>query len=155
MTENWYDTLPKKRSASGVLLFNESGHLLIVKPSYKEYWSLPGGVVDDNESPRKAAIREVKEEIGIDLPQVELKCMDYMSDPIQLESYQMVFDGGILSAETIQSIKLDPKEISDYGFYPLDKALALLGENTRRRLTIMFEATDKSKFVYLEQGCKP
>jgi 8-oxo-dGTP diphosphatase len=42
--------------------------ILLVKQSYGEqYWSLPGGVMEDGESIDQAAIREVKEETGLDI----------------------------------------------------------------------------------------
>ncbi len=68
MTDQEYlKNLPRKRMASGVIFFNEAGEILIVKPSYKDHWSVPGGVIDKDESPRDAALREVKEEVGLDL----------------------------------------------------------------------------------------
>ena len=71
--------LPKKRMAVGVLLFNNAEELLVVKPTYKENWSIPGGVCDENESLRETAIREVKEETNLDIKKVQLLCVDYMS----------------------------------------------------------------------------
>lgn len=152
MTENWYDTLNKKRAASGVMLFDEDGRLLIVKPGYKDEWSLVGGCVDANESPRDAAIREVKEEIGINLTDVTLRCMDYTSRPASGESYQFVFDGGILSKETIASIQLDPSEIAEYAFYPIEEAVKLLSDTGRNRIKTIFGQKNPSSFIYLEQG---
>ena len=35
--------------------------MLVVKASYKHYWSLPGGVVDESESPRAAAAASFEE----------------------------------------------------------------------------------------------
>lgn len=46
----YYKNLPQKRMAVAALFFNERGEILILKPSYKEDWILPGGVVELNES---------------------------------------------------------------------------------------------------------
>ena len=50
---------------------------IILKPTYKNHWLLPGGVVEANESPRQACIREVKEETDIDCQLTRLLCIDY------------------------------------------------------------------------------
>jgi ADP-ribose pyrophosphatase YjhB (NUDIX family) len=47
--------------AAGVLLFDADGRVLLVEPTYKPYWELPGGVVEADESPHTAACRELKE----------------------------------------------------------------------------------------------
>lgn len=39
----------------------------MVKAAYKDHWTFPGGIVDDKESPKSAAIRETKEETGVDI----------------------------------------------------------------------------------------
>ncbi len=42
--------------------------MLLVRHSYgKERWSLPGGEVDQGESPAEAAVREAREEAGIEV----------------------------------------------------------------------------------------
>jgi 8-oxo-dGTP diphosphatase len=48
-----------------MLLTDGSDRLLIVEPTYKPRWELPGGAVEYGESPRAAAMREVLEELGI------------------------------------------------------------------------------------------
>ncbi|MGI9451938.1 MAG: NUDIX domain-containing protein, partial [Geminicoccaceae bacterium] len=65
-----YKQLPKKRLASAVLLFDHAGRLLLVKPSYRDEWLIPGGLVEKNESPWTAARRETLEEIGVALDQL-------------------------------------------------------------------------------------
>jgi ADP-ribose pyrophosphatase YjhB (NUDIX family) len=50
------------------LVVNENGEWLVVKKRYgglKGKWSLPAGFVDRNETADEAAVREVKEETGI------------------------------------------------------------------------------------------
>lgn len=152
MTENWYQTLPKKRSASGVFLTNDSGHVLLVKPSYRDYWQLPGGCIDDNESPGQAAIREVREELGLSLQQVTMRCLDYNNLPVKGESYQFIFDGGVLDEQMIAQIVLEEKELVDFAFLPLEQAIPMLSEETQRRFRSAFDPKNQGRFVYLENG---
>ena len=49
------------RVAAGVLFRDVEGRILLVKPSYKEGWDIPGGYVEPGESPKQAAAREVRE----------------------------------------------------------------------------------------------
>src|SRR3989338_6212612 len=65
--QKYFDGLPKKHMATGAIMFDRKNRLLIVKPTYKDGWTIPGGVVDADESPRTACIREVKEEVSLDI----------------------------------------------------------------------------------------
>ncbi|MEV4013370.1 NUDIX hydrolase [Nonomuraea angiospora] len=53
------------RAAAGVLFFDEAGHVLLVRPTYKPYMDIPGGYVEPGETPHQACVREVREELGI------------------------------------------------------------------------------------------
>lgn len=152
MTEqNWYSTLPKKRSAAGAMLFNEQGDMLIVKPNYRDHWLLPGGVIDDNESPRTAVIREIQEEIGLTVSNVTMRCMDYTCAEAAGESYQFIFDGGMLSQEMVDQIILQQEELDEFVFLPKEQALPRLSVGIQQRLHAVFSA-DNNAFVYLEMG---
>ena len=69
----WLASLDRRFSSAAVLIENEQGELLIVKAGYKDHWSLPGGIVDAGESPLEAAVREVKEEVDIQVDPKDLK----------------------------------------------------------------------------------
>jgi 8-oxo-dGTP diphosphatase len=147
----YLNRLPKKRMGAGCLLFNDQGKLLILKPTYKDHWLLPGGVIETNESPRQACIREVKEETGIDCKLIKLICIDYVSDrQSNLESVQFVFWGGIVSDQTM--ITVPPPEISSYQFVELKRAILMLGINSQRRLQSCLPYLPSQVTVYLENG---
>jgi len=153
MINEYYKNLPKKRMGVGALILNEKNEILIVKPSYKDHWSIAGGVVDENESPKEACIREVKEEMGINLKEVRFLCVDYTSDVDEKgESLQFIFFGGKFDEKETDKIKLDGKEISGHRFLKIDDALPLLSEKLRMRLPKCLDALKNNTAIYLENG---
>jgi len=153
MANDYFKNLPKKRMAAGALIFNKGGEILFVKPSYKNYWSLPGGVIEADESPKKACLREVREEIGFDLKSLKFLCVDYISNKEDRgENLQFVFYGGKLSADEIKNIKIDGKEIVEYRFMKIDEALPLLNEKSKKRLPKCLEVLKKNNAIYLDKG---
>lgn len=73
-------TLPRKITAAGALCTNTGGNVLLVVPTYKTVWEIPGGTVEANESPQQACKREVREELGIDIPIGQLLCLNYREE---------------------------------------------------------------------------
>ena len=145
--------LPRKRMASTVLLFDESDRVLVVEPTYVDFMELPGGSVDLDESPRQAAIREVKEELGLDRDPGRLLAMDWVpSRPGRSEGLIAVFDGGLLTAEEIASIRLPADELRAYAFLPAVMAARALPDLLARRLRSCLDAREAATTVYLENG---
>ncbi len=56
------------RRGVGIMLLNSQGHVFVGKrvDTEGEAWQMPQGGIDDDEEPRDAAFRELKEEIGTD-----------------------------------------------------------------------------------------
>lgn len=50
-----------------VLATDVNGRILVVKPTYSGEWMLPGGRVERGETPHAAAVRETREETGLDV----------------------------------------------------------------------------------------
>src|ERR1700680_3274578 len=70
--------LPGIPVSAGALIFDRAGRLLILKPTYKSGWTIPGGVMEaDGESPWEACRREVREETGIDVVRGRLAAVDF------------------------------------------------------------------------------
>lgn len=58
----------KRLLASTAAIFDLAGEVLLVRLSYDQgQWALPGGSIDPGESPADAAVREVREETGLDV----------------------------------------------------------------------------------------
>jgi 8-oxo-dGTP diphosphatase len=147
---------PKKQMGAGALFFNAVGELLLVKPTYRDHWSIPGGVVEDGESPRQGCTREVQEEIGLDVTLGPLLVLDYTSlATAPREALQFLFYGGVLAEEAIGRIVLPPLELSAYRFAPLGEAVVVLNPRIVRRLPHAMSALRTGGAVYLEDGALP
>ncbi|MFF0520186.1 NUDIX domain-containing protein [Actinomadura nitritigenes] len=69
---DYYDdpNAPKANSlvpAVNVVVENDKGEILMIRRTDNDNWALPGGAIDLGESVTQAAIRETKEETGIDV----------------------------------------------------------------------------------------
>lgn len=120
-----------KQLGACLLLRNQAGQILLVKDVKKAYWMLPGGIIDPNESPRQAALRETKEEVGINAEKANFVVVDYRSDR---DSLEFLFDGGTLTSLQIKQIVLQESELSQYRFASIEAAFRLVSPQQARRL---------------------
>jgi len=141
--------LPAIPVSAGALIFDSAGRLLILKPTYKSGWTIPGGVMEaDGESPWEACQREVREETGLEVSGGRLAAMDFRpAKPGRLAGIRYLFDCGQLDDENLANVKLQPEEISDSRLVPLPEALTLLRGPISRRVQ---SATQGHS--YLEDG---
>lgn len=65
--DRFFAALPRKVVAAAVLCRDEASRLLCVHDAFKGHWTIPGGVVAADESPRDGAEREAWEETGVRL----------------------------------------------------------------------------------------
>ncbi len=80
--------------------------------SYPLYWDIPGGMVEEEELPRDAAIRETKEEVGLDVEIGNILHEDSIFDT----NKGIVFTRLVYEAKIIgdMNIVLDLDEHSEY-----------------------------------------
>ena len=149
--EEYTKLLPKKQVGTAVLFFNSKNELLIVKPDYRDGWLVPGGSADADESPLQCAVRETREEIGLDLPELRLVGIYYgKSRGVFTDSLKLMFYGGILSDETITKIRLQTEELEEYRFAPVDEAIPLLSSSLQKSVSPCLDAIKNNTCAYIE-----
>ncbi|GAA3561601.1 NUDIX hydrolase [Amycolatopsis ultiminotia] len=148
--------LPRKNVAAGVLLRDERGRVLFVCPTYKPFLEIPGGVLEDDESPLAACRREAREELGIECAVGRLLLIDWMpTHGVWGDSLQFIFDGGTLSREQVAAIQPDGDEVSRCEFLDLDAAKERLRPSMARRLTLAHHTLLHGGTAYAEFGRRP
>ena len=121
--DTWYASLPGVVIAAGGLITDTGGRVLLVKPNYRDLWSLPGGVCEHGEPPHVGCERELAEELGLDIGIGRLLATDW-SQPYGADArpiMHFVFDGGHLSDGSgiaIQESELDGFEFVETSDLP-------------------------------------
>ncbi|MEO8180082.1 MAG: NUDIX hydrolase [Deltaproteobacteria bacterium] len=114
----------RRPSTHGALvsLWNQ-GELLLVQNSYVPYRSLPGGYVARSETSRDAAIRELREEIGISARPEELeKVFDEVKEWEGKRDHVEIF---ALELAGRPQIRIDHREVVSAGWFSPEQALTL------------------------------
>ncbi len=144
-------TIPAIPASASALIFDQAGRLLILKPTYKSGWTIPGGVMEaDGETPWQACQREVREECGLELTSGRLACVDFRRPrPGRVGGIRFLFDCGALADTELAGITLQAEELSAYQFVDLSIVWTLLRKPIRRRVRA---ATSGRGLRYLEDG---
>ena len=78
----WYATLATLYGTAAALITSPPGDVLLVKPNYRDHWSLPGGILEDGEPPHVGCAREVREELGLSVPMGPLLAVAWIASGI-------------------------------------------------------------------------
>lgn len=140
--EDYLRRLPHKRMAAGVLL-RYADEIVLVEPTYKDAWEIPGGVVEADESPWVAAERELKEELGLVRQNMPVLVVDYVPrtpDGVP-EGLLWIFDGGSLSESEREHLgSANENEIRSVQLLSVDEARQRTSEPLALRLRVAFDA---------------
>lgn len=143
--------LPRKRTIAHVLL-REGPRFLLCETQFKADWELPGGIVEPLESPRAGAVREVREELGLDLAVGQLLVADWMPPYLGWDdAMELVFDGGSLTDADLAGLVLQPSEIRSVRLCTLTEAESLVTPLAHRRLSVALSLAP-GETAYLENG---
>jgi 8-oxo-dGTP diphosphatase len=130
------------RPAAAVALFDSAGNILLLRRKDNDKWTMPGGTLDFGESLTDCAIREVREETGLQIRITGLigtytnpHILIAYSDGEVRQEFTFVYAAEIEAGE----LKIDD-ESKEAAWVPLSSAVELpLAESQRRRLEDVLE----------------
>lgn len=104
--------LPKKRLIAQGVLRTDGDRVALCQLVYKKDWDLPGGIVDPDESPADCVVREVREELGLDVAVRGLLAVNWLPPYRGWDDALLcLFDLGHVPEETLDSAVLQKREI--------------------------------------------
>jgi ADP-ribose pyrophosphatase YjhB (NUDIX family) len=132
--------------AAGALFRDAGGRIMLVRPHYKDTWEIPGGIVEEGETPSQACRREVREELGLVIDVGPALVVDWA--PHGGDRLLFVFDGGRLTDAEHAAIRFTDGEILEWAYV----APAQLDDYTEDRLARRLRAALPGETRYLENG---
>jgi 8-oxo-dGTP diphosphatase len=141
-----------KPVAAKVVIRDAADRVLLVDPTYKPHWDLPGGMAEADEPPRAAAAREVREEVCPGLQIGRLLVVDWVAPHVQRrDQIVFVFDGGRIGDRVLARLRVGDAEISAYRFATVEDAAALLRPDVHGRLVRSLDALESGTTAYDEE----
>ena len=133
------------------VVFNDKDEVLLVRERIDGCWSMPGGWSDVGYTPKEVAIKETKEETGLDISAERLlavmdkRCHAHPAGPFYI--YKMFILCKIQGGEFCEAF-----DIMDKGFFPLDSLPPLsLDRILPEQINLMFELRNNPDTpVYLD-----
>jgi 8-oxo-dGTP pyrophosphatase MutT (NUDIX family) len=147
----WYATLATMFGAAAALFTNRAGRILLVKPNYRDHWSLPGGLLEHGEPPQAGCQREVAEELGLQITPGPLLTVDWVPpDGLRPRPIvHFVFDGGELDDDA--PIALQYEELDEYRFVSPGELASYLPPIIAARVTAALRSRAAGAPAYLPQ----
>lgn len=145
--------LARKRMAAGLLFRDERARVLLVEPSYKPNWELPGGAVEADESPWDAAARELLEELGWRVRPGHLLVVDHdRAHDGRPEGVVFVFDGGRVSDELLARTTFPDGEVLSASLHTGDEVRAKVKPLLAGRIAAALVAVEREAAVMCDHG---
>jgi len=149
-TAAWYASVPKLALSANAVLRDPEGRIALVRNTYRDGWSLPGGVVDDNEPPADAAVREVREELGFEVagPAALLAVQWAARGTGPVQFFSLTFDVGVCQDPGL--LVPQEEEIAEIGFFPPEELPEAVRPFMRRRIAAIVAGGFRD-VAYLEE----
>lgn len=135
------------RVAAGVTFTDDETRVLMLRTTYKDHWEIPGGYVEPGESPHAAAAREVREELGLDVPIGRMLAVDWAPSDNEGDKLLFLFEGPQLAASA--AFTFGDGEIAEARYVGLDELGAITIDRLARRIR---SAVSAGVPAYLEHG---
>ncbi len=121
----------KRESRGAQCLVMQDGKVLLVKTTYNNYFSFPGGGIKRGETAKDAAVRELREETGIEAKKLHL-IGEFLHDKGYVKDHISLF--------CVDDFELEGEprcrwwEIDKLGFYPASNLPPNTEEGTKRKI---------------------
>jgi len=130
---------PKHIISAATIVVNDKNEILLIKGP-KRGWEMPGGQVEEGESIRDAAIRETKEESGIE---VEIVRFCGIFQNVKKSICNTLFLAKPIGGELTTS-----SESLEVGFFPIEQALEMVTySNFRERIELCLDESSQPFFI--------
>jgi 8-oxo-dGTP pyrophosphatase MutT (NUDIX family) len=145
-----FRSLPRKRIGAGIVIVDDRDRVLLVQPTYKDSWEIPGGLVELGESPRQAAAREVREELGLDVQVGRLLVIDWVPrGRYPDDGVMLLFAGGRVEESRI---RLPGDELRDWEWCDRATVRERVVDVLAHRIGAALRAISSGDTVELENG---
>ncbi|MEK6334351.1 MAG: NUDIX domain-containing protein [Acidobacteriota bacterium] len=123
---------------AGAIIFDDEQRLLLLEHVFRpdSGWGMPGGFLNKGEQPEAALRRELREEIGVDLEDVEMLFARTLPKQRQVEVYFRAKAIGIPEPRSFEIRKAE--------WFPLDSLPAQLSKDQRRLIQRALGVGEKS-----------
>lgn len=106
--------LLRPKITGAIVLVRVGGELLLIRPSYRPWYTVPGGRVERGEEPRLAAARELAEEVGIEALPARLTALgEFVVHHSWIEDHVHAFE---LRLAEPPEVRIDLREVVWAGF---------------------------------------
>ena len=130
---------PKHIVSAATIVLNDEKEILLIKGPWRG-WEMPGGQVEEGESLKDAAIRETKEETGIDIEVLKF-CGIFQN--VNKSICNTLFLGKPIGGKLTTS-----SESLEVGFYPIEQALKMVTVgNFRQRIEYCLDESSHPFYI--------
>ena len=108
---------------AGCVIVDDYGRILLLHRSSYRFtgWELPGGKVEDEEATEAAAVRELREELGVD---VQLTG-SFGSAEFEDDANDYIYDWFTAKIIAGQLTIMEPESFDEYDYFDLDDLMSL------------------------------
>lgn len=104
-----------------IIIVNEHDEILLVRGMIGPKWTLPGGAIEKNESPKQAALRELHEETGMVVDPDNIRLIGVLKGRESPVNYVAHVFYGVVSRQHLPAGLYNPVEIIDVDWFHLEK----------------------------------
>ena len=132
-------TQPKHFVSAAAIVLNDRNEILLIKGPQRG-WEMPGGIVEEGESISQAAIRETKEESGVDIEIIRF-CGIY-------QNVKESICNTLFLARQIGGEPVTTNESLETGFFSIEEALEMVTfMNFRQRIETCLKSDHTLDYV--------